>query len=544
MSFITIMDDVKIEENAWTPAAQHLLSVEFLQSLKIAHREFNQRRQDLLADRNSCYRRYDLGQLPSYLEQDSQIAGGNWRVAEIPEDLQTRRVEITGPVNDRKMVINMLSRNEKNVRADMAMLDFEDSMKPTWSNVIDGVYNVRGASRGELEYLKKDSQGNILKRYQLNPQDSAGVMIRVRGLHLNESHIFIDDQPISAGLFDFLVCLFYTADNFLARGKTPKFYVPKVEHHLEARWWNNLFGFGQNVCGLKKGTLRATFLIETLPAAFQIEEILYEIREHAAGLNVGRWDKIFSDIKVLKKYKDRITSDRAAINMGNYWMDNYAKRLIKICHERGAYAIGGMSAFTPGGNEETRTLQTKKVLEDKSNEFKIGHDGCWVSHPYFITPALTCFPQPHQLCRKLEEFDRYPDLIMGDMEKPTLQGLRTNIRVGIAYLQGWNSGLGCVAWDGLMEDLATLEISRAQVWQWLHHGATLAEEIIVTNDLVATIFKEELEKIVAEIKAPPVPAGEIKAAFCHAAEEAKKLFLEAELRPFLTCDSPKTSAGI
>ncbi|HVX56819.1 MAG TPA: hypothetical protein VHA37_03740 [Candidatus Saccharimonadales bacterium] len=319
------------------------------------------------------------------------------------------------------------------------------------------------------------------------------------------------------------MCVYHTARILIAQGKTPTYYVPKTEHYLEARWWADLFAALEQAVGLRKGTLRVTFLIETLPAAYQIEEILYEIRGYAAGLNVGRWDKIFSDIKVLKKHPDRIMADRANITMQKPWMDNYARRLIKICHERGAHAIGGMSAFTPGKTPEVRDKQTAKVAADKANEFRIGHDGCWVSHPYFIPHALAQFKRKQQTDRLLPEFDRYPDILPKGEGPRTLDGLRTNVRVGIAYQKGWNEDIGCVSWDNLMEDLATLEISRAQTWQWLHHAVPLEDGRQVTRELVDRTFDEELAKILAEVE-PGTHAG-----FKKAAKDAHATFLQPEL---------------
>jgi len=286
------------------------------------------------------------------------------------------------------------------------------------------------------------------------------------------------------------------------------------------------------------GTLRATFLIETLTGAFQVEEILYEIKDHAAGLNVGRWDKIFSDIKVLRYHKDRIMPDRSTIDMSKPWMDQYAKRLIKICHSRGAMAIGGMSAFTPGKDAELRKEQTAKVKADKENEFNIGHDGCWVSHPYFITPALACFPEQNQLECTLPNQDKYPDILPQGGGEVTEAGVRTNIRVGIAYMRGWNQDIGCVAWDNLMEDLATMEISRAQIWQWIYHDVTLADGRNVTRELVDTMLDEELDKILAEVDetmqgAPEKQITTIKQQFREAREDTGAIFVLTSLPNFL-----------
>lgn len=529
MTFIKIIDGVEVAAGAWTQRAQQVFTPELLCTIRNIQRELGRRREQLLAARRRRYEHFDQGKLPEYLDKNSEVVTGDWKVAPIPEDLRVRRVEITGPVNDTKMVINMLSRNAAGDRADMAMLDFEDSMKPAWTNVVDGIHNVIGASLGELSATKTDEKGTIVKTYSLDPDDMAGVMVRVRGLHLEESNIRVDGRPVHGGLVDFVSCFFHAAKNLLERGLTPKYYVPKVEDYLEARWWNDLFILTQEACGAPRGTLRATFLIETLPAALQIEEILFEIREHAAGLNVGRWDKIFSDIKVLKKHTSRITSDRANIGMNKFWMDNYAKRLIKICHERGAFAIGGMSAFTPGADPAVRAKQTAKVTSDKQNEFDIGHDGCWVSHPYFIGPAMKCFVQDNQLNRKLENFPRYPNLIMEGEGPRTMEGLLTNIRVGIAYMHGWNQDIGCVAYNGLMEDLATLEISRAQTWQWIYHKVTLNCGTIVTRELVEELFIKELGNFLRDIE-----DKEVKLAYTKAALDAQQIFTEEELRPFLS----------
>lgn len=513
-------------KNILTPQLEELL-------LKL-HQEFNPERINLLINRKERQKIYDTGNLPQY-DKNSEAALTNWKIKGIPKDLLKRRVEITGPVNDTKMVINMLSRNAQGARADMAMLDFEDSMKPSWKNVVDGIFNVIGASRGELIFEKKNYQGHIEKTYRLDPNDMAGVMVRVRGLHLDEANVTINGTPISGGLFDLTCCAYLAAREFISRGKTPKFYVPKCEHYMEARWWNSLFSAIEEEMGLGNGTVRATFLIETLPAAFQIEEILYELREHAVGLNVGRWDKIFSDIKVLRMHTDRISADRATINMQKFWMENYAKRLVKICHNHGAFAIGGMSAFTPGKDEQTLKAQTEKVLNDKKNEFNSGHDGCWVSHPYFIGPALEAFPKSNQLNVTLDNFDKYPDLLMDGKGSKTIDGLRTNIRVGIAYLHGWNKDLGCVAWDNLMEDLATLEISRTQTWQWLHHEIKLDSGEKVSKELILTLFNEELEKIINELS---IKKGSLEALeFSKAMEQSYELFTANKLKEFLSLSS-------
>lgn len=514
--------DVDIHEAAWTETAQEILTPELLRLLRQMHHEFEPERQRLLEARRVRQIEWDRGRLPEYETGTAASRDLAWRVAPVPVSLRRRRVEITGPVNNAKMVIHMLSRNADGHRADTAMLDFEDSMKPSWKNIMDGLRNLIGAVRGTLE-VREGS-----KEYRLDPSDQAVIMTRVRGLHLNESNVRFDGAPVSAGLFDFVTTFAHTARIQLERGETPTYYVPKTEHALEARWWNRLFLAVQDALGIPSGSLRATFLIETLPAAFQMEEILYEIREHAAGLNVGRWDKIFSDIKVLREHSDRVLADRGSIHLDRPWMMNYAKRLIKICHRRGAYAIGGMSAFTPGRTAEDRAAQTAKVQSDKVLEASMGHDGCWVSHPYFIAYAMSAFTQDDQLAVSLEDFPLYPDILPRPEGPKTMDGLRKNVRVGIAYLKGWNEDIGCVAWDGLMEDLATLEISRAQVWQWIRHGVSLDDGVRVTPTLVRDTFAEELRRIESESPDP---------AFGRAAADAEALFLRTQFQDYLTFDS-------
>ncbi|MES2526259.1 MAG: malate synthase A [Bdellovibrionota bacterium] len=515
MGMIDIGHGFEYPEEYWTCEYQSLFPQKFLNMLAHLVREMAPARDVLLMRRRDRQSMWDKGELPEFPDRNSEAVTGDWKVDPIPKELQQRRVEITGPVNSAKMVTNMLCRNERGVRADMAMLDFEDSMKPSFYNVLSGYLNVIGAVEGTLSpRIKRD--------------DMAYVMVRVRGLHLSENNLLYEGEPVPAGLLDLAVCFFHTACSYLDQNLTPKYYIPKCEHYLEARWWNDLFVSLQTRMSLPKGTLKATFLIETLPATFQVEEILYEIREHAAGLNVGRWDKIFSDIKVLGKHKDRILGDRSSITMGKDWMENYAKRVIKICHERGAFAMGGMSAFTPGKTPELREEQSAKVRADKIREASWGHDGCWVSHPYFIDIAKEAFTRDNQLDMTLPEFDKYSDVLPRGEGPYTLQGLRTNIRVGIAYIEGWERDIGCVSFENLMEDLATLEISRAQVWQWIYHGVKLESGETVTAEFVNHLFDEELHSMMTEYP-------EIE--WSGPANIARKLFLQNELQEFLTTES-------
>jgi malate synthase len=529
MAYLDIGHGFSFPERFWTCEHQALFPEPLLRILADLQRRFGPTRSSLLERRRERQRAWDQGELPGFLDRGSEAVSGDWKVAPIPAELQTRRVEITGPVNSAKMVINMLSRTSSGARADMAMLDFEDSMKPSFSNVLSGYHNVIAALSGTLCHETPS------KTYRLDPEDMAYVMVRVRGLHLNETNLRWGGAPVAAGLLDLAVCFYHTACLYLDQNKTPKYYVPKCEHHLEARWWNELFVALQEALGLPVGTLKATFLIETLPAALQVEEILYEIRDHAAGLNVGRWDKIFSDIKVLRNHPDRVLADRATIGMDRPWMENYAKRVIQICHQRGAFAMGGMSAFTPGKSPELREAQARKVREDKQREAAWGHDGCWVSHPYFIGIAMEAFTKPNQLDRTLPEFDKYSDLIPRATGPCTLNGLRTNIRVGIAYLHGWQQDIGCVAFDNLMEDLATLEISRAQTWQWLHHSVRLDDDGPVTPELIRELFQEEEAAILKEFRAEGEAVD--PRALSRARQSAEELFLQKELIDFLTFDS-------
>lgn len=516
---------VTLSQGAFIETARRLLTPEVVALLARLHRQFEPERRQLLRFRAFMQAGYNAGELPKFPNPMNEAASGTWTVASLPSDLLKRRVEITGPVNHTKMVINMLSRNAEGVRADAAMLDFEDSMKPTWTNVMMGLENLIGAVDGTLTWHENG------KTYRFDPADRPVIMVRVRGLHLNESNLRVDGVPISGGLFDFVTSFYHTAKQLVEQGHTPKYYVPKTEYHPEARWWNQLFSTMEKQMSLPVGTMRATFLIETLPAAFEMEEILYEFRDHAAGLNVGRWDKIFSDIKVLHNHSNRILADRASITLQRPWMMNYAKRLIRICHQHGAFAMGGMSAFTPGKTPELRSEQTARVAEDKRFEAEMGHDGCWVSHPYFIGHAMNAFTRENQLDIKLSEFEKYPDLIPQATGPKTLAGLRKNVRVGIAYLQGWNDDLGCVAWDNLMEDLATLEISRVQIWQWLHHRIALDDGTVVTRELVKTIFDEELDIILRESKNVDPELWK------QAKTDAECIFLSSEFQNYLTTDS-------
>jgi len=531
MGLIQVYKSVFFPEEHWTLGNQLLFSKDFTNFLIHLHQKFNQRRLALLNQRIERQREFDHGGLPQFLDSKTEASSGKWKVAPLPKALLRRRVEITGPVNSSKMVINMLNPNDEGCSADTAMLDFEDSMKPTFSNVLEGYKNVIGAVKGDLISFDDD------KKYMIDPQAKTYVMVRVRGLHLFEKNIQVGGEEISAGLLDLAICFFHTSRDYLKRGLNPKYYIPKCEHYLEARWWNDVFKELESFLDLPLSTLRATFLIETLPASYQVEEILYEIRDHAAGLNVGRWDKIFSDIKTLRYHPERIMPDRSSITMSKPWMENYAKRIIQICHDRGALAIGGMSAYTPGKTEEVRREQTAKVLEDKLKEASLGHDGCWVSHPYFIGVALKAMNFDNQLS-KTTNYNKYSDILPRSDGPHSLQGLKTNIRVGIAYMHGLSKGLGCIAFDNLMEDLATLEISRAQTWQWYHHKINLDEGISVTKSLLRNLFDEECGKILSQYQSSGYKDfKKLESELQRARDEAFQIYTEDNLKDFLTLSS-------
>ena len=540
--FTAIAEGVIINTVAWTAQAQRVLTPEAISLLARLHRALAPRRRELLDARQTRQAAFDRGELPDYLDKgEHPDAHDGWQVAPLPLDVMKRRVEITGPVTDPKMVINMLSRTADGHRADAAMLDFEDAMKPSWNNVMQGVENLIGAAKGTLRFVKPATAETLEKVYALNPDDMPLLMARVRGLHLDESNLLVDGTPVSGGMMDYVLSTFHTARILMAQGKTPKYYVPKVEHYLEARWWNDLCTMVEEALDVAVGSFKATFLIETLPAAFQMEEILYELRQHAAGLNGGRWDKIFSDIKVLRAHADRVLADRNTIGMNRPWMSDYVKHLIWVCHKHGAFGMGGMAPQTPGRTKEMRQKQVQKVVEDKIFEAGIGHDGCWVSHPYFIGPAMQPFTRDNQL-DVMPDIGERPDLLPKATGPRTIDGVRVNVRVAMGYVQGWNLDIGCVAWDDRMEDLATLEISRAQLWQWLHHRVVLDDGTPVTPDLVNRVFSEELEKILEEVhtmmKGKPEEAiAKQVARFRQARIDAEAIFVADQFRPFLSLSS-------
>ena len=458
-------------------------ALDFVASLA---RRFERRRRELLSRRADRQRDFDAGAFPTFLKSTADVRDADWRVGPIPRDLVDRRVEITGPV-DRKMVINAL-----NSGAQVYMADFEDSHAPTWRGTIEGQINLRDAARGSIEFKSAD------KQYRLNPT-TATLMVRPRGWHLVERHVTVDGEPISASLFDFGLFFFHNAKTLLAKGSGPYFYLPKLESHLEARLWNDVFVAAQEALGMPRGTIRATVLIETIPAAFEMDEILYELRDHSAGLNCGRWDYIFSFIKKFRSRPNFVLPDRARVTMDRHFLKSYVDLLIRTCHRRGIHAMGGMAAQIPiKGDAAANTKALDKVWQDKIREVHAGHDGTWVAHPGLVPVASGAFASlaaSHQLSVLREDVHVAPrDLLTVPDGEITEAGLRTNVDVGIQYLESWLRGVGCVPIYNLMEDAATAEISRSQVWQWVRHGAHLSNGRAVTQGLVESIIAEEMEE--------------------------------------------------
>lgn len=451
--------------------------------------KFESRRLELLARRRTVQQKLDAGWLPDFLPETAGIRQSDWKVAHIPHDLLDRRVEITGPV-DRKMIINAL-----NSGASVFMADFEDSNSPTWTNNIEGQQNLRDAIRGTIEYVSPEG-----KRYQLGSK-LATLLVRPRGWHLDEKHFLIDGRPISASLFDFGLFFFHNAHALIAKGTGPYFYLPKLENHLEARLWNDVFCFAQDELGIPRGTIRATVLIETILATFEMDEILYELREHSSGLNCGRWDYIFSFIKKFRVHPEFVLPDRSLVTMERHFLGSYVELLIQTCHRRGIHAMGGMAAQIPIRNDAAANEEAlEKVRRDKLREVKAGHDGTWVAHPGLVPIAKEIFdaymPEPNQIAkprtnRPISAKDLL-DVPKGDI---TEKGLRWNIDVGLQYLDSWLRGSGCVPIYNLMEDAATAEICRAQVWQWVKHGARLTDGKTVTEAMVKQIIRERATEL-------------------------------------------------
>jgi malate synthase len=457
-------------------------ATDFLERLA---RAFESRRQELLARRTVRQQQLDSGQLPDFLPETAQLRAAEWTVAPIPHDLRDRRVEITGPV-DRKMIINAL-----NSGANVFMADFEDSNSPTWQNNLEGQANLCDAVEGTISFVSPEG-----KQYKLNSR-VATLVVRPRGWHLEERHFAVDGRPISASLFDFGLYFFHNAKRLMAKGTGPYFYLPKMESHLEARLWNDVFCFAQDELGIPRGTIRATVLIETILAAFEMDEILYELRDHSSGLNCGRWDYIFSFIKKFRNRPEFVLPDRSAVTMDKAFLKAYVDLLIQTCHRRGIHAMGGMAAQIPIKNDlQANEKALDKVRQDKLREVRAGHDGTWVAHPGLVPVAKEIFDEhmkgDNQIgVRRDDVRVRAADLLAVPGGEITEAGLRWNIDVGLQYLESWLRGSGCVPIYNLMEDAATAEICRAQVWQWLRHGAKLSDGRPVTRDLVRSVIAEQ-----------------------------------------------------
>jgi malate synthase len=459
---------------------ESVLTAEAVSFLTMLSREFEPRRQQLLEGRRVRQRQIDAGVMPDFLPETAHIRQSEWKAAPIPADLMDRRVEITGPV-DRKMIINAL-----NSGASVFMADFEDSNSPTWKNVIEGQANLRDAVRGTIGYTSPEG-----KQYEVF-DCPAVLMVRPRGWHLDEKHFLVDGSAISASLFDFGLFFFHNARTLIENGSGPYFYLPKMESHLEARLWNQVFLRAQQELGISSGTIRATVLIETILAAFEMDEIIWELREHSAGLNCGRWDYIFSFIKKFRNHAGFLLPDRAQVTMDRHFLESYVKLLIATCHRRGVHAMGGMAAQIPIKNDPAANeAALEKVRQDKLREVWAGHDGTWVAHPGLVPIARRVFdthmPFPNQIQRKLDVHVTAADLLTVPPGEITEGGLTRNIDIGLQYLAAWLRGNGCVPIYNLMEDAATAEISRAQVWQWMRHGARLTDGRRVTPELVREI---------------------------------------------------------
>jgi malate synthase len=513
---LTIHTDIDVRrelEPEWEP----ILSDEALGFVALLHKEFNPRREELLAAREDRKRRLDGGELPDFLPETREIRESDWTVAPIPQDLLDRRVEITGPV-DRKMIINAL-----NSGANVFMADFEDANSPTFANCIQGQVNLFDAVRRTI------SLDTGAKQYQLD-EKTATLVVRPRGWHLLEEHVHVDGHAVSASIFDFALYFFHNAKELVSRGTGPYFYLPKMESHLEARLWNDIFVRAQEELGIPAGTIRATVLIETILAAFEMHEILWELRDHSSGLNCGRWDYIFSFIKKFRSQNWQLP-DRALVTMDKAFLAAYVDLLIQTCHRRGIHAMGGMAAQIPiKGDAAANDAATAKVAADKLREVKAGHDGTWVAHPGHVETARRVFdehmPGANQIDRKREEVRATREDLLRRHEGPiTEKGLRQNINVGILYLEAWLGGSGAVPLYNLMEDAATAEISRTQIWQWIHRGAKLDDGRAIDAELYTRLRDEELRSIRANGEHPHLDA---------ATRIFDELILASELADFLT----------
>ena len=505
---------------------ESILTPEALEFIEKLHTQFNSRRLDLLEKRQVRQKEIDAGKPLDFLIETKHIRDGDWTIAPLPEDMQDRRVEITGPTN-RKMLINALNSGAK-----MFMADLEDATSPNWFNVIDGQVNLRDAIRREIDFDIPETG----KKYALN-EKTAVLMVRPRGWHLAEKNIQIEGKAVSGSLVDFGLYFFHNAKELIARGTGPYFYLPKMESHLEARLWNDVFVFAQNELGIPQGTIRATVLIETILAAFEMDEILYELRDHSAGLNCGRWDYIFSVIKRMRNRPEFIFPDRSQVTMTVPFMRAYTQLCIQTCHKRNAPALGGMAAQIPiKGDSNANKAAFQKVAEDKRREAVDGHDGTWVAHPGMVAVAMEQFdehmPTPNQIDNKREDVHvTAADLVEVPRGTITEDGLRSNISVGIQYIASWLSGNGAAPIHNLMEDAATAEISRSQVWQWIRHPkGVLTDGRNINVSLFHQITEEEADKIKESVGESVYLSGN----YAAARELFTSLTLQSDFAEFLT----------
>ncbi|KAG7663998.1 MLS1 [[Candida] subhashii] len=498
--------------------AKHIYTPEALALVATLHRAFESTRQQLLANRKEQQKLRDQGNLPDFLPETAYIRDDpTWTGPPLAPGLEDRRVEITGPT-DRKMVINALNSGVATY-----MADFEDSLTPAWNNLVDGQVNLYDAVRRNLTATING------KNYALNLDAGRHIptlIVRPRGWHLTEKHVLVDGQPISGGIFDFAIYFFHNAKEALARGFGPYFYLPKMEHHLEAKLWNDIFNHAQNYIGLPRGTIRASVLIETLPAAFQMDEIIYQLRQHIAGLNCGRWDYIFSYIKSLRNHKEFILPDRSQVTMASPFMASYVKLLVHTTHKRKVHALGGMAAQIPIKDDPERNRKAlENVAKDKLREVEAGCDSCWVAHPALVPVVLKVFNEhmkgpnqidlpPRQPYKKITQRDLLSPYV--DDAKITEQGIRANIVIGISYIEAWLRNVGCVPINYLMEDAATAEVSRSQLWQWVTHGAKTDAGQVITKQYVKRLLEEEYAKLVTTAK----PGNKFKKAFDYFVPQA------------------------
>jgi malate synthase len=515
------------------PGYERILTPEALGLVAELVRAFEPRRRELLAWREQRQAELDAGALPDFLPETRDIRESDWTIRGVPQDLLDRRVEITGPTT-RKMIVNAL-----NSGASVFMADLEDALSPTWANVIEGQINLLDYWLGQIDFT--DPENGKLYKITAKP---AVLLVRPRGWHLLEEHVRLDGAPVAGAFFDFGLYLFHTAKLALDKGSGPYFYLPKIENRNEARLWNDVFEMAQKHLGLPVGTVKATVLIETLPAAFEMHEILHAMRDHIVGLNCGRWDYIFSYIKTLRAKPEYLLPDRSQVVMGKAFLKGYADLLIKTCHKRGAFAMGGMAAFIPNRRDpEANEKALTAVRADKLREVRAGHDGTWVAHPDLVMVAKEVFdqnmPQPNQLGNLRDEVQAAQAQLLEVHQGPrTEEGLRTNIRVGVQYIEAWLRGNGAVPLYNLMEDAATAEISRTQVWQWIKYGAALDDGTPVTLELFDELLHDEMEELRGALGTEAFEGGR----FDEAIELFRRLSTSEKLEPFLTIPAYKLIA--